>query len=361
MKKEVRLLKCKAEESLVLAVDHFNRVDDLGRSEAVLVLLDRGLELLLKASLLHRGARIRERGTSNTIGFDACVRRSYSGEHRFLDDNQAIGLQAIYGLRDAAQHYLLDISEEQLYMHAMSGVTLFRDVVANVFSEDLAQLLPRRAMPLSTVAPIGMAALFANEAAEVRKLMRPGTRRRTEASVRLRPLVILDGNLRGVKTQPSDGELQRTARRLASGTGWEEVFPGAAAVEFTAEGTGAALSLRITKKEGIPVRLVPEGTAGESVVAVKRVNELDFYNLGHRDVAEKTGLTSPKLTALVRTYALESNPEYAREVKIGRSAFKRYSSKIVPRIIEILEHEPIATIWARSDMGSKVNAKSRLS
>jgi len=333
VKKEVRLLKCKAEESLVLAVDHFNRVDDLGRSEAVLVLLDRGLELLLKASLLHRGARIRERGTSNTIGFDACVRRSYSGEHRFLDDNQAIGLQAINGLRDAAQHYLLDISEEQLYMHAMSGVTLFRDVVANVFSE----------------------------AAEVRKLMRPGTRRRTEASVRLRPLVILDGNLRGVKTQPSDGELQRTARRLASGTGWEEVFPGAAAVEFTAEGTGAALSLRITKKEGIPVRLVPEGTAGESVVAVKRVNELDFYNLGHRDVAEKTGLTSPKLTALVRTYALESNPEYAREVKIGRSAFKRYSSKIVPRIIEILEHEPIDTIWARSDMGSKVNAKSRLS
>ncbi len=101
-------------ESLVLAVDHLNRVDDLGRSEAVLVLLDRGLELLLKASLLHSGARIRERGASNTIGFDACVHRSYSGEHRSLDDNQAIGLQAINGLRDAAQHYLLDISEEQL-------------------------------------------------------------------------------------------------------------------------------------------------------------------------------------------------------------------------------------------------------
>ena len=359
VRKEVRLLKCKAEESLVLAVDHFNRVDDTGRSEAVLILLDRGLELMLKASLVHRGGKIRERGTSNTIGFDACVRRSYSGEHRFLDDNQAIGLQAINGLRDAAQHYLLDISEQQLYMHAMSGLTLFRDIVANVFGEDLTRLLPRRALPLSTVAPIGMAALFANEAAEVRKLLRPGTRRRTEASVRLRPLVILDGNLRGVKTQPSEAELQRTARRLADGTEWEEVFPGAAAVDLTSEGAGAALSLRITKKEGIPIRLVAEGTAGESVVAVKRVNELDFYNLGHRDVADRTGLTPPKLTAVVRVYAMESDPEYAKELKIGRSVFKRYSPKIVPRVAEILEHEPVETIWVRSRMGPKLDGKTR--
>ncbi len=359
MRKEVRLLKGKAEESLVLAVDHFNRLDNLGRSEAVLILLDRGLELLLKASLLHRDAKIRERAASNTIGFDACVRRSYSGEHRFLDDNQAIGLQAINGLRDAAQHYLLDISEEQLYMHAMSGVTLFRDIAAEVFNEDVAQLLPRRALPLATVAPIGMAALLASEAAEVRKLMRPGTRRRTEASVRLRPLVILDGNLRGVKTQPSEEDLQRTARRLAGGASWEDVFPGAAAVELSTEGSGPALSLRITKKEGVPVRLVPEGTAGESVVAVKRVNELDFYNLGHREVAAKTGLTQPKLTAVVRVYGLESDPEYASEVKIGRSVFKRYSPKMISRVKEILRSESIDAIGGRSSMGARGGTKTK--
>jgi hypothetical protein len=104
---------------------------------------------------------------------------------------------------------------------------------------------------------------------------------------------------------------------------------------------------------------VAEGTAGESVVAVKRVNELDFYNLGHRDVADRTGLTPPKLTAVVRVYAMESDPEYAKELKIGRSVFKRYSPKIVPRVAEILEHEPVETIWVRSRMGPKLDGKTR--
>ncbi|MGO9103844.1 MAG: hypothetical protein ACLP9Y_32110 [Mycobacterium sp.] len=30
-------------------------------------------------------------------------------------------------LRDAAQHHLLELSEGQLYVHAQSGITLFRD------------------------------------------------------------------------------------------------------------------------------------------------------------------------------------------------------------------------------------------
>ncbi len=348
MKKEVRLLKRKAEESLVLAVDHFNRVDDLGRAEAVLILLDRGLELLLKAVLVHKGDTIRERGRSNTIGFDACVRKGYSGEHRFLDENQTIGLQAINGLRDAAQHYLLDISEEQLYMHAMAGFTLFRDVVRMTFNQELARLLPHRALPLTTIAPVAIATLFANEVSEVLKLMRPGTRRRTEAAARLRPLAILDGNLQGVKTQPSDTELRRIAEKLAKGITWEEVFPGAAAVELSTEGSGESLSLRITKKEGVPVRLVPEGTAGESVVGVKRVSELDFYNLSHRQVAKKVNLTQPKLTALMRAYDIEANSDYAKEFRIGSVVLKRYSQKVLAYIVEILENEPIESIWARA-------------
>ncbi|GAA0365944.1 hypothetical protein NE235_02420 [Actinoallomurus spadix] len=352
-KKEVRLLKCKAQESLILSVDHFNRVGDVGRPEAVLVLLDRGLELILKASLLHCGAKIRERRDSNTIGFDACVRRAYSGANRFLDADQAIGLQAINGLRNAAQHYLLDISEEQLYIHAMSGVTLFRGIVNKVFAENLADLLPRRALPLSTVAPAGMAMLFANEVAEVRKLMRPGTRRRTEASVRLRPLAILDSNLRGVKLQPSEAELHKLANRLAQGVAWEDVFPGAAAVELTSEGAGATLSLRITKKEGIPVQVVPEGTVGESVIAVKKVNELDFYNLGHKQIAAKVGLTQPKLTALIRLHDLESDPDLAKELRIGSSVFKRYSQNIIPRIRQIMQEESIHEIWERWKLSSQ--------
>jgi hypothetical protein len=143
------------------------------------------------------------------------------------------------------------------------------------------------------------------------------------------------------------------AQSLAAGVAWEDLFPGAAAVEISAEGAGTSLSLRITKKEGVPVRLVPEGTAGESVVAVRRVNELDFYNLGHRQVAEKSKLTGPKLTALIRVYGLDADTEYCKEIKIGGTTFKRYSQKVLPRIAEILQSESIEDIWRRSGMGAR--------
>jgi hypothetical protein len=74
--------------------------------------------MLLKAAILHRGGRIREKRAKQTIGFDACVRKSLSdGEIKFLKEEQALVLQTINGLRDAAQHHLLDVSEGQLYVH----------------------------------------------------------------------------------------------------------------------------------------------------------------------------------------------------------------------------------------------------
>ena len=76
MKKEARLLKNKSLSSLVLSIDHFNRPWDVGRTDAVLMLLDHSFEMLLKSAILHRGGCIRDPGEKNTIGFDACVRRA---------------------------------------------------------------------------------------------------------------------------------------------------------------------------------------------------------------------------------------------------------------------------------------------
>lgn len=117
VKKEARLLKEKSLNSLVLSVEHFNRPWNTGRTDAVLMFLDHSFEMLLKASILHRNGAIRERGEKNTIGFDACIRRALStGAIKFLTDEQALTLQAINGLRDAAQHHLVDISEGHLYL-----------------------------------------------------------------------------------------------------------------------------------------------------------------------------------------------------------------------------------------------------
>lgn len=348
MRREAKLLLEKASDSLVLAIELFNRPHDRGRVSSTLIQLDHGFEMLMKAAILHRGGRIREKRAKETIGFDVCVRRSLSnGRIRYLTEEQALVLQTINGLRDAAQHHLLDISEGQLYVHVQSGVTLFRDLLKTVFGQELACHLPARVLPVSTSPPTDLTTLFDSEVKEIKKLLQPGRRRQIEAVARLRPLAILDATILGEKGQPSDSDLRRIGKEVSQGRAWAEVFQGAAAVEIAADSTGPSLSLRLSRKEGTPIQLVPEGTPGASVVAVKRVNELDFYSLGAKQLAEKVELTMPKAVAVVDYLGLRNNSECYKEIKIGTAVFKRYSPKAIGLIKEALKRESADEIWAK--------------
>lgn len=46
MRKEAKRLKNKGISSILLSIDHFNRVSDVDRSEAVLIFLDHSFEML---------------------------------------------------------------------------------------------------------------------------------------------------------------------------------------------------------------------------------------------------------------------------------------------------------------------------
>lgn len=346
MKREARLLLGKACDSLMLSIEFFNRPHDLGRATTTLILLDHSFEMLLKAGIVHRGGRIREKRAKAAMGFAKCVRCALSdGAIKFLNEEQALTLQGINSLRNAAQHYHLDISENQLYVHIQAGVTLFRDLLKSVFDWDLCELLPNRVLPISTSAPLDLAALFDNEVAEVVRLLQTGSRKRLQAQARLRPLAILDASIRGEEGQPSPGTLKRLGSELVADKTWQELFPGVASIEITAEGTGPSLSLRFTKKEGVPLHVVPEGTPGAAVVAVKRVNELGYYCLSLRQVAEQVGLTMPKTLAMVRYLSIGTDPDCFMLIKISKAEFKRYSQRATTRIMEELPKVSIDEIW----------------
>lgn len=348
MKRETKLLLAKACDALVLSIELFNRPHDRGRITSTLILLDHAFEMFMKAAILHRGGRIRERRAKQTIGFDACVRRSLTdGSIRYLTEEQTLVLQTINGLRDAAQHHLLDISEGQLYLHVQSGVTLFRDLLKSVFDQDLARHIPARVLPVSTSPPTDLATLFESEVSEIKKLLQPGRRRKTEAMARLRPLAILNAALQGEKGQPSEGDLRRIGREILRGRRWNDLFPGVGAIEITTDGRGPSISLRLSKKEGIPIHLVPEGTPGASVVAIRRVNELDFYSLGAKQLAAKVGVTMPKVLAVVDHIGLRSDLECYKEFKIGSQTHKRYSPKAIDKIKMALEKESVDDIWRK--------------
>jgi hypothetical protein len=147
MKKEAKILRRKAVDSLILSIEHFNRPSDTGRVHSVLIFLDHAFEMLFKAIIVHRGGRIREARSEQTIGFDACVRKGISdAKVKFLNEKQALTVQTINSLRDAAQHHILDISEPHLYIHAQAGLSLFRDIVSAAFGEQVHTYLPTRAV-----------------------------------------------------------------------------------------------------------------------------------------------------------------------------------------------------------------------
>lgn len=346
MKKEAKLLLERAVDSLVLSIELFNRPFDRGRVEAVLILLDHGFELLLKASILHRGGRIREPKAKQTIGFDACVGKAFSeGKVRFLSEEQTLQLKSLNSLRDAAQHHFIDIREQLLYIHAQAGLTLFRDIYNTVFKKDLRLELPERVLPISTTPPTDLATLFDSEIKEIKRLLQPGKRRRVEATAKLRALAILEGAMQGENLQPSQYDLQKIGREIQGGKPWSNIFPGVASIEITQKGYGPSIDLRITKKEGMPITLVPEGTPGSTVVAIKRVGELDYYNLGHKQLASKVKLTPNKTTAIIWYLNLKSDLEYCKVITIGKSKFTRYSQKAIERIKKELSKRSIDEIW----------------
>jgi hypothetical protein len=151
-----------------------------------LIFLDHSFEMLLKAAILHRGGKIREKRAKQTIGFDGCVRNALSdGVVKFLTNENALSLQVINSLRDAAQHHIVHLSEQHLYLHAQSGLTIFREILKNVFNRDLIELLPERVLPISTSSPKDIASFFETEIDEIKKLLKPKSRKRVEAFAKL--------------------------------------------------------------------------------------------------------------------------------------------------------------------------------
>lgn len=346
MKKEVKHLFNKAVDSLVLSIELFNRPNDTARVHGVLIMMDHSFEMLLKASILHKGGKIKERRATQTIGFESCVRKAFSdGEIKFLTEDEVLTLQSLNGLRDAAQHYTLEISEQHLYFQAQSGLTLFRDIVKRVFDIDLKEGLPVRVLPLSTTPPTDIQAFFSNEIVEIKKLLGPNKRKNIEAIEKLRALAIMENAVQGNDTQPSDGELKKILKTLEKGGNFGQLFPGVSTLNFTANGYGPSLDLRISRKEGVPVQVVPEGTPGAHVVALKRVNELDYYNLGRDQLAKKVGLTGPKTSAVIHHLNLKADPESFKRISVGNVHHDRYSQKAIGQIKAGIAETPMAEIW----------------
>ena len=365
MKRETKILLNKSKESLILAIEFFNRPHDIGRATASLIFLDHAFEMLMKASILHKNGTIRDdKNSQKTIGFKECLQRGISNQAiKFISEEQGISLQAINGERDAAQHHILQISEQQLYIFLQSGVTMFDDILFKVFNEHLQSSLPRRVLPVATTAPLDIERLFRFEINEIRKMLEPRKRKKMEALARIRPLAILDSAIQGVRNiQFSEKELDKYAKKIKDGIKWTEIFPGVSVINLTVDGQGPALSLRITKKADAAFRLAQEGD-DDLPVAVKRVNDFDFYNLTFKLLLNNLKkhfptLNQAKLQVFIKHYKIKTTSECYKEFKRNTTQIKAYSSKALDLLKEELSKIDIEKCYKewRDNKSLKTNA-----
>ena len=108
------------------------------------------------------------------------------------------------------------------------------------------------------------------------------------------------------------------------------------------------------------MQIVPEGTLGVSTVAVKRVNELDFYNLGVTEIAKKLGITRPKIVAVVDHIGMRDDPNCYKEFRINSVLHKRYSQKAISKIEAALKKENLQEIWTNRQASKNIHSRAQL-
>jgi hypothetical protein len=345
-KREAVLLEQAALDSIVLAVDHFNRAVGPARLEASIIFAQRALELLLKAAIYEGTGKIRDKGSNYTYGFTKCLNIA-TDQLGILSPEERISLQALEGDRDAASHHVIEAGEPFLYIKLQSAVTIFGALLHRVFDESLTDHLPVRALPVSAQPPSSLAQALDAEVVSVTALLAPKKRQSAEAKARLRSLLNLEAAAWGRNEAPTEKELERAMSALREGRNWRQVFPGVATLEIDADPGDSQIpvAVRLTKAEGAPVRRARREEEAEALL-YREINPFDRWPFKPTQLAERAGLTTWRTWAMVEHLGLKDNEDYYKEIPVGGDqVVPRYSQNAVQRLHEAAAELDVDAIW----------------
>lgn len=345
MKREARHLLEKSLDSAVIAVQHYNSLWDRGRIEAVLIFMDRAFELLMKAIIVNRNGKITDKKDKFlSIGSSEALRRCVSNQKfKCISEDQAISIQNLNLLRDAAQHYIISVSEGQLYVYTQSALSVFLKILNEEFKISAGAHFPDRLSLVSAAIPADFASMLDLEFAAIRSMLAPGSRRKLDAKAKMRAFGVLERSLGGSEIHHSDDELEAMAKQVSNGSDWRKIFPGVKTVQIDPNGCDTGLVLKIAKgkpSDGDAVTLVPEGTPGAAVVGVKTVNDLSYYSLYFNDLVDKVATKYPQLNrydvqTMITALNLKQDNEMYRSYMMGKQRHQRYSPKALDAVVKL--------------------------
>jgi hypothetical protein len=290
-----KTLHGKALSSMRTAMTAFNSPHDDGRATVVLLHLQHAFEMLLKAALFQRRAKVFDKKSGRSIGFEAAINQSCQLAGFKLTQDEAGTLRAIDALRDDEQRWFNDVSEGLHYLHARAAVTLFDELLFRAFKQRLADHLPNRVLPVSTEAPQDILALVDSEYANIARLLKPGRRARGDARAKIRTLLALEAHV-AEDTKVSDSDVNRVQKGIEAGKTRQQVFPKLNPLAADISGEGLTVKVKIVQQaDALPVRLVRDGDGGEvDAAAVREVDLQKKFHWSPFDLANKLSISGPE-------------------------------------------------------------------
>lgn len=340
--RDARTLKAKAIGSLRTAMTAFNSYDDEGRVTMVLMHLQHACEMLLKAVLVQKKAKVFDKGTGRSIGFEKCLGLCQAS-HGLTNDEAGI-MRAIDALRDAAQHWFVFVSEDLLYLQTRALITSFDAYLQRILDDALANHIPPRVLPISTMPPGDFEFLIDKEFTLVADLLKPGRRARDEARARIRSMLAMEAIVTD-EVEISERDIDRIEKAMRGGTELNAVFPRLATVGTTTNGEGVNLTVHFSKKQGAPVQYV----GGDDPAAAAAVREIDLrkkFHLQATALADKVGLTPPKAKVLRVHLGIDVDPSCIHVFEFGSQKIPCFSDNAVAKMKAALAEVDINELWA---------------
>lgn len=325
----------------------------------MLLPLHHGLEMLLKAIIWQERREIGKKGSERSYSFDESI--GIVQGMGLLDEDDARTLRILGARRDAVQHAGSSVSHEALAYDGMAALFLADKLISGAFGTRLADEEPfaARPLPLASQPPREYHVLISSEMDEIRRLLRPGNRRRAEAITRLRPLAVADVAAADGDESLGAKELEGLARRVARGEDWRRLFPALARLEVDRPAEQTYGFKIVRRGDAVPARIVgADDPDADEAVVVKEVDWTKRYPYGLGDLARKLGVNRFDAEALIHVLDLKADKGCFDTRTIGSATFKRYSHEAFKRMRAALKNGDFLSS-ARSELSDHRRRRRR--
>lgn len=348
LKREAKTLKAKAIASLKRGLEAFNNHDDDGRPETVLLMLQHASEMLTKALLVQKGQSVFDKEKGTSIGIEKALNIAQS--KAWMSATQAGAVRVIDAMRDQAQHWMIVVPEDTLYINARALITVLDEVLAEHFEDTLADNLPVRVLPLSTQALPDFIMLVNREYEQIRELLAPGRRARDEARGRITALLAMEAHV-SEEVAVSKRDLDRIEEAIKVGMEMEQVFPRLMTLATSVEGEGPTIRVRITKSADAPAVRYISGDDPEGAAAIREVDLQKKYHWSPSALANKLGLSLNKAKAVRDFLRIDEDPVNVMVFEFGSQKHPRYSDNALRVLRDALTPELVEQAWRERPKG----------